>query len=270
MNLLIDEYIFHKNNKLILNSEILKQYGLNPILRSYFIDSLLGLQETFLFHNKTLFITIQIFDNYITKIISNKIKIKKVNLDLIFTSCFLIASKSEESFIYHIKDYLSIISDNYTVNDLMSMEYNILKLFNFNAFIPNILDFFEFFSILYNLDENINKKGIIFLLIILCDLNLSQLNSSFLAFSVICLLYGCDINYNVMFNKLDNIYDNLNKDNNCINNNNAYNKFLMILKPLKNIDEIKKTREKISKYINNFKNGELKNIEKKVNELLIK
>ena len=269
LNLLIDEYLFHKNNKLILNSEILINYGLNPILRLYFIDSLLGLQETFRFHNKTLFITLQIFDNYITKIISNKIKVKETQLDLIFTSCFLIASKSEESFIYHIKDYLSIISETYTINDLMSMEYNILKLFDFTAFIPNVLDFFEFFSVLYDLDENMIKKGVIILLIILCELNLSQLNSSFLAFSVICLLCGKKINYNDMFKKLDNIYYNLNKDNNINNNNDVYNKFIMILKPLKNIDEIKKTVEIINKYIRNFKNEELKNVEKKVKELLI-
>ena len=271
LNLLIDEYIFHKNNKLILNSEILTSHGLNPILRSYFIDSLLGLQETFQFHNKTLFITLQIFDNYITKIISNKIKIKETNLDLIFTSCFLIASKSEESFIFHIKDYLSIISDNYTVKDLMAMEYTILKLFDFTAFIPNVLDFFEFFSVMYNLDENMNKKGILILLIILCDLNLSQLNSSFLAFSVICLLFGNNINYKEMFNKLDSIYNNLNKDNNSINNNNndIYNKFMILIKPLKNIGEIKKTGEKINKYIKNFKNDDLKNVEKKVKELFI-
>ena len=268
LNLLIDEYIFHKNNKLILNSDIIKNYGLNPVLRSYFIDSLLGLQETFLFHNKTLFITLQIFDNYITKIISNKTKVKEANLDLIFTACFLIASKSEESFIYHIKDYLSIISDNYTANDLMTMEYNILKLFDFRAFIPNVLDFFEFFSVMYNLDENMHKKGVIILLIIISDLHLSLLKSSFLAFSVICFLFGNNINYKDIFNKLDCIFDNLNSTINNIDKNDIYNKFVMLLKHLKNEDEIKKTVEKINKYIKHFKSGEFKNVEKKVKEII--
>ena len=269
LNLLIDEYIYHKNNNLTLNSEVLQNYGLNPILRSYFIDSLIGLQSTFLFHNKTLFITLQIFDSYISKLITNKIIIKESNIDLIFTACFLIASKSEESFIYHIKDYLSIISDNYTVKDLMTMEYTILKLFDFKAFVPNILDFFEFFSVLFNLDENRNKKGILILLIIISDLHLSKLSSSFLALSVICLLFGYSVNYNKIFHKLECIFDNLDKnnENNRINKDDVYNKFLMILKPLKNIEEIKKTGEKINDYIKYFNGNEFKNVEKKLNEL---
>ena len=269
LNLLIDEYIYHKNNNLTLNSEVLQNYGLNPILRSYFIDSLIGLQSTFLFHNKTLFITLQIFDSYISKLITNKIIIKESNIDLIFTACFLIASKSEESFIFHIKDYLSIISDNYTVKDLMTMEYTILKLFDFKAFVPNILDFFEFFSVLFNLDENRNKKGILILLIIISDLHLSKLSSSFLALSVICLLFGYSVNYNKIFHKLECIFDNLDKnnENNRINKDDVYNKFLMILKPLKNIEEIKKTGEKINDYIKYFNGNEFKNVEKKLNEL---
>ena len=269
LNLLIDEYIYHKNNNLTLNSEVLQNYGLNPILRSYFIDSLIGLQSTFLFHNKTLFITLQIFDSYISKLITNKIIIKESNIDLIFTACFLIASKSEESFIYHIKDYLSIISDNYKVKDLMSMEYTILKLFDFTAFVPNVLDFFEFFSVLFNLDENRNKKGILILLIIISDLHLSQLSSSFLALSVICLLFGYNLNYNEIFHKLDCIFDNVDKNNEnfSINKNDVYNKFLMLLKPLKNIEEIKKTGEKINDYIKYFNGDEFKNVEKKLNEL---
>ena len=268
LNLLMDEYCFEKDKKLTLSFEMLNNYGINPMVRSYLIDSLIGLQDTFKFHDKTLFITLNLFDNYIASIIlskNNHTIIKEAELDLIITSCFLIASKSEESFIYHLTDYLSILSSNYTVNDLITMEYNILKYFNFEAFSPNVLDFFEFFSVFYSLDKSLNKKGIIVLIIILSDLYLSQISSSFLAFSVICFLYNSNINLANMFNKLDSIFDNLYCfNNNNINKNNLYKKFLMLIKPLKNEMAIKNTGERIMNYLKNIKKGELSNISKKL------
>lgn len=90
---------------MILNSEILNNYGINPAIRACLIDSLIGLQQTFKFCDKTLFITIQIFDNYIGEIISSSDKclhVDETDLDIIIVACFLIASKMEESFLYII------------------------------------------------------------------------------------------------------------------------------------------------------------------------
>ena len=270
LNLLIDEFIYLKNKTLTLNYESLTNNGINPTIRLYLIDSLVGLQNTFKFHNKTLFITLQIFDNYISSILSlknNNIIIKDSELDLIFTSCFLIASKSEESFIYHLTDYLSILSDKYKVKDLETMEYNILKYFNFEVFCPNALDFFEFFSVFFNLDIKLNKKGIILLIIILSDLSLSQLPFSFLAFCVVCFLLKNNLNIEEMINKLNNIFDNINESNKSnINKNKVYEKFLMLIKPLKEIKRIKNTEESILKYVKNLNRKELNNISKKVEQ----
>ena len=271
LNLLIDEYIYKKRRTLTLNYESLTSYGINPTIRLYLIDSLVGLQDTFKFHDKTILITLQLFDNYISSIMSLKNNkstiIKESELDLIFTACFLIASKSEESFIYHLTDYLSILSDKYKANDLETMEYNILKFFNFEAFCPNALDFFEFFSVFYNFDIKLNKRGTILLIIILSDLYLSQLNSSFLSFCVACLLFKNNLNIEEMMNKLNNIFDNINENNNSyINKNKVYEKFMMLVKPLKNIKEIKDIGISILKCIKNIKRNDLSNISKKVEQ----
>ena len=268
LNLLMDEFCFNKKIKLTLSSELLNNYGINPSIRSYLIDSLIDLQNTFKFHNKTLFITLKLFDNYLSSIISSKfnnIIIKESELDLVLTSCFLIASKSEESYIYHLTDYLSILSSQYIINDLITMEYNILKYFNFEAFSPNVLDFFEFFSVFFNLDKSLNQKGIIILIIILSDLYLSQLPPSFLAFSVICILLKNYFNFDELINKLDNIFDNLYEDNNIsINKDIIYEKFLMLLKPIKNEIKVKYVGERIVDYIKNINKDELINIKKKM------
>jgi len=268
LNLLMDEYCFNKNVKLTLSSELLNNYGINPSIRSYLIDSLIDLQDTFKFHNKTLFITLKLFDNYLSSILStkfNNIIIQESELDLVLTACFLIASKSEESYIYHLTDYLSILSSQYTINDLINMEYNILKYFNFEAFSPNVLDFFEFFSVFFNLEKSLNQKGVIILIIILSDLYLSQLPPSFLAFSVVCLLLKSYFNFYELTNKLDNIFYNLYDYNNTsINKDIVYEKFLMLLKPLKNERMVKYIGERIEDYIKNINKDELVNIRKKM------
>lgn len=261
INLLIDEYIFDKNKK---DSKIMNITSLNPVIRSCLIDSLIGLQETFKFHDKTLFITVQLFDNFISSTLntqSSNIKINENNLDIIFTTCFLIASKYEETFIYHLKDYLSIVSDKYTLNDLMNMEYTIMKFFNFDSFPPNILDFFEFFSVFYNFDESLIKNGTIILYVVLCNLNLSKLKSSFIAFSLICLLSKKRLifNYNDIFAILDSLCENKYK-------NKIYNKFQALISPLKNINKIKNAEKTILNLMKNIKKEELINLTKILEE----
>ena len=103
INLLIEEFIINKNEN---TSVIFNIPSINPNIRSCLIDSLIGLQDTFKFHDKTFFITVQLFDNFISSNLSSTspvVKINENNLDIIFAACFLIASKYEETFIYHLK-----------------------------------------------------------------------------------------------------------------------------------------------------------------------
>ena len=272
INLLIEENIFNKKKKIILNTDILNNYGINPVIRSCLIDSLIGLQDTFKFCDKTLFITIKIFDNYITSIISDKdpnYKIEDCDLDIIIVSCFLIASKMEESFIYHLTDYLSILSDKYNTTHLTNIEYNILKYYNFETFEPNTLDFFEIFSSLYELDEKTKKKGISLLYGILLNVDLSQIPSSNIAFSVLYLLLNK--NFDMMMKKIDSLFYNLYKwsDWNEKNfkdkeKNETYSKYMKLIEPLKKEKDIKEISNMILFFKENIPKGEFINAIKKM------
>ena len=272
INLLIEENIFNKKKKIILNTDILNNYGINPVIRSCLIDSLIGLQDTFKFCDKTLFITIKIFDNYITSIINDKdpnYKIEDCDLDIIIVSCFLIASKMEESFIYHLTDYLSILSDKYNTTHLTNIEYNILKYYNFETFEPNTLDFFEIFSSLYELDEKTKKKGISLLYGILLNVDLSQIPSSNIAFSVLYLLLNK--NFDMMMKKIDSLFYNLYKwsDWNEKNfkdkeKNETYSKYMKLIEPLKKEKDIKEISNMILFFKENIPKGEFINTIKKM------
>ena len=272
INLLIEEYLFKKKKKLILNTDILNNYGINSIIRSCLIDSFVGLQETFQICDKTLFITIKLFDNYLSSIIAEKDtneKIEDTDLDMIIVSCFLIASKMEESFIYHLTDYLSILSNKYNTNHLMNMEYNILKYYNFEIFEPNSLDFFEIFASLYNLDDKSKKKGINILFAILLNVDLSQMPSSLIAFSVIYIMVKKD--FNLMMNKIDKLFYNLykwsdwdKKNFNDKEKNENYSNYMKLIGPLKNENDIKEVSDMILYFVENIPKSEFINIIKKI------
>ena len=272
INLLIEEKLFNEKKKMILNTDILNNYGINPVIRSCLIDSLIGLQDTFKCCDKTIFITIKIFDNYISSIISGNnpnSKIEDSDLDIIIVSCFLIASKMEESFIYHLTDYLSILSDKYNTAYLTNIEYNILKYYNFEAFEPNSLDFFEIFSSLYELDEKTKKKGISFLIAILLNVDLSQIPSSVIAFSVLYLV--CKKEFDIIANKIDNLFYNLNKwsDWNSKNykdkeKNEILFKYKKLIEPLKKEKNLKEISDMILYFKENIPKTEFINIIKKI------
>ena len=272
INLLIEEYLFKKKKKLILNTDILNNYGINSFIRSCLIDSFVGLQETFQICDKTLFITIKLFDNYISSVIAENdmgSKIEDTDLDMIIVSCFLIASKMEESFIYHLTDYLSILSNKYNTNDLMNMEYNILKYYNFEIFEPNSLDFFEIFASLYNLDDKSKKKGINLLFVILLNVDLSQMPSSIIAFSILYVVIKKD--FNLMMNKIDKLFYNLykwsdwdKKNFNDKEKNENYSKYMKIIGPLKNENDIKEVSDMILYFVENIPKSEFINIIKKI------
>ena len=275
INLLIEESLFDKKKKLILNSEILNNYGINPNIRSCLVDSLIGLQDTFKFCNKTLFITIKIFDNYLGSIISSdqiNSRIEETDLDMVIVSCFLIASKMEESFIYHLTDYLSILSDKYTTKHLMTMEYNILKCFNFEAFEPNILDFFEIFSSFYELDDKLKKKGINILFAILLNIDLSEMPSSIIAFSVLYLLINKD--FNIIMNRIDGLFYYIHKwsdwsqrNYNDKKKNEIYSKYMDLIAPLKKEKDIKDISDMILYFMENIPKTEFFNAAKKIEKI---
>ena len=188
-NLFKEEKASIRELKFQMSSDFLNNYGINPETRTCLIDSLINLQKIFKFNERTLFITIQLFDKYIaTTIIRDFKTIKEENLDMILTASLLVASKLEESLIYKLKDYLGILPDNYTVNNLIEMEDELLGVIHFNIVSPTMLDFFEIFCTKLKLDKKVKNQGLYLLNNILLDINLSQISGSVIAYSVINII----------------------------------------------------------------------------------
>ena len=185
-NLYLEEKDYMKKIGFQISSDILNNYGINPETRTCLIDSLIDLQKIFNFNDRTLFITVQLFDRYIALSIINDItpKLKEENLDIILTTSLLIASKIEESILYKLSDYLGILSDKYTIEDIKITENKLMNSFDFAAVSPTVLDFFEVFAEKSELNKYQKTKGLFLLNTILLDINLSQISGSVIAYAV--------------------------------------------------------------------------------------
>ena len=194
-NLYLEEKKFMEKIGFQISSDILNNYGINPETRTCLIDSLIDLQKIFDFNERTLFITVQLFDRYIALSVIKDIKpkLKEENLDIILTASLLIASKLEESVLYKLSDYLGILSEKYTLEDIKITENKIMNLLDFSAVSPTILDFFEVFAEKIQLTDDKKKRGLFLLNTILLDINLSQISGSVIAYAIIIILQDNNI-----------------------------------------------------------------------------
>ena len=233
-NLLIAENNYFEQLDLSQFNLIKRKNYINPDSRKFFINSLINIQELLNFSERTLFLTTQIFDRYINNILIKKnIKIKEENLDIVIVTSLIIAAKNEEIKLYSMADYLNLLPLKYSIHDLEKTEYEILSGFDFNLNIPSMLDFYEIFSLENKLNKFQQAKGLYLLNFILLDSNLVQIPSSLIAYAVITIVSG----KNIQFNKLSEYYENNNekkiikilailKDREMINNLCGYIKYL--------------------------------------------
>ena len=255
-NLFLEEKIFLEKIGFQMSSDYLSNYGINPETRTCLIDSLIDLQKIFNFNERTLFITVQLFDRFLTtSIINNLSKIEEEDLDIILTTSLLIASKIEESILYKLTDYLGILSDKYNTNNIIEMEDKILGVINFNVVIPTMLDFFEVFAEKCELNNIQRNKGLFLLNIVLLDINLSQISGSVIAYSIINIITGNDCSF--LLKKINRINETKKGENNKDN----LDAFFL----LNNKEKIDELCELIKVFSNGILNTEYNHVYKKFN-----
>ena len=126
------------------------QSEINERMRIILLDWLIDVQLKFKLLPETLFLTINIIDRYLS--IS---KATKENLQLIGITSMLIACKYEEIYFPEIKDFIYMTDDTYSKNEVLQMEYEILKKLEFNITNPSSLRFLEIYDFYLKLDNKI-------------------------------------------------------------------------------------------------------------------
>ena len=126
------------------------QSEINERMRIILLDWLIDVQLKFKLLPETLFLTINIIDRYLS--IS---KATKENLQLIGITSMLIACKYEEIYFPEIKDFIYMTDNTYSKDEVLKMEYDILKKLEFNITNPSSLRFLEIYNYYLKLDNKI-------------------------------------------------------------------------------------------------------------------
>ena len=162
------------------------------------IHWMISVSEKFKLLPETFYLSINLFDRYLEK----KLLLKK-QLQLIASSCLLIASKYEEIYAPEIRDFIYISKGLFTRDDIINIEYDILKVLNFNLLTVSPYIFLvRFFFISGNDNMKVFYLASYILDICLTDISFCKKSSSLKA-SVV--LY---ISRKIILENVKNIWNN--------------------------------------------------------------
>jgi hypothetical protein len=161
---LTDIYInLQKEEKVFIYKDFIKyQTDINDKMRAFVVDWLIDIHFRFKLRHETLFIAINIMDNYLA--VKN---FNKCSLQLLAVASFIIACKYEEIFCPEIKDFVFLMDYKYEIRDVTRMETDILKVLKFNVTQPTTLHFFQILVVRFNFNDFETKFGY-FLLEMFC------------------------------------------------------------------------------------------------------
>ncbi|XP_029931429.1 G2/mitotic-specific cyclin-B3 [Myripristis murdjan] len=127
----IFDYLKQREEKFVLGDYMSQQPSLNPGMRGILVDWLVEVQENFELNHETLYLAVKMTDHYLSLT-----PVHREALQLIGSTCMLIASKFEERCPPCVDDFLYICDDAYKREELIAMEAGILQTLGFDINIP--------------------------------------------------------------------------------------------------------------------------------------
>ncbi|XP_008318838.1 G2/mitotic-specific cyclin-B3 [Cynoglossus semilaevis] len=127
----IFDYLKRREEKFVLDNYMHKQPTLSTEMRAILVDWLVEVQENFELYHETLYLAVKLTDQYLSQTV-----IQREMLQLLGSTCMLIASKLEERSPPCVDDFLYICDDAYKKEELITMECNILQTLSFDINIP--------------------------------------------------------------------------------------------------------------------------------------
>ena len=200
--------------------------------------------KLFKFQENTLFLAIQIFDRYLSKVYINCEK-----AELLLITSLILASKHNEIDYVNMQEALELCRNKFNKEQIIKMEYEILKIINFEILAPTSVEFFTAFANFLKINKNKINEGLFILNIILADYHMLEYPNFMQALAVLKLITK----------KLDNnimkIIKNILKENDMKNFYNIIN--------LNNNEKLIELCDKIKILYDTFLETKYKNIQEK-------
>ena len=130
------------------------QTDIKESMRCILIDWLISLQNKFFFNTKTLFLTVNLIDRYLSKK-----PILRTRFQLLGVTALFISSKYEEMYMKNINDFVEITARAFNKEQILEMESELIDLVDFNLELPLSIDFFGILGSIYKFDKNEFRFG---------------------------------------------------------------------------------------------------------------
>ena len=182
-SLLKEESEFISNKMIDCNYLLNTESEITPEMRAMVVDWLLEVHQIFHFQEKCLFTTIQLMDKYLSK--------KLISIDqfqLLALTSLNIASKQEEVEYPILDNFITISKNTVTKQEMIDMENDLISTIKFDILSPTVLDFFQIYASISNLNPVEVSQGLYIMNILLIDINMLKYKNSILAFAVLKLI----------------------------------------------------------------------------------
>lgn len=158
------------------------QSEINYKMRAILIDWLVSVHQKFRLQNETLFICVSLIDRYLAVR-----DIEKKYLQLVGICALMVASKYEEIYPPHSKDFVYVTDKAYTAEQLVKMEIDMLNAVQFTINIPTGLIFVERWAVILKVSEKCKNLAKYLCELALVEYHMSKFKGSLQALSAIYL-----------------------------------------------------------------------------------
>lgn len=117
-----------------------EQAEINSTMRAILIDWLVGVQMKFRLQPETLYLCVNIIDRYLSKS-----TIRRRHLQLLGITSLFVACKYEEIYPLEVKDCVYVTDRAYNRQQVIDMEYEIVRILGFKMTVPTAYQFLQRF-----------------------------------------------------------------------------------------------------------------------------
>lgn len=195
------------------------QKEINEKMRAILIDWLVATLFKFKLRTRILFLSVSIIDRYLTKEIINRVKLQLLGVTSLFIACKHEQTKTPPGIEF-------ADSTDYTKEEILNMEYQILKTLNFEIMTPTPIQFYEIICVVLNFSSKEILLGRYWMESFMIQYKSTFYSSSLIATSAAYLVfkYFSLRNYRIIFCEF-------------FNSNNSYNKLKECAKEIVNSEE---------------------------------
>jgi cyclin B len=179
----ICQELFSNEDKYLVDPKYMSnQSDINHRMRAILIDWLIDVHLKYKLVPQTMYIAVNLIDRYLEKNETNRAKLQLVGVTAMFIAC-----KYEEIYPPDLKDFVYITDGAYVKQDVLDMEYKMLKSLEFNITFPTQWSIFEIYKKKLDLDDKTFKLAWFFMELCLIDYKILKFKMSYIAASAILI-----------------------------------------------------------------------------------